>query len=53
MHPEGASNSGCHDLLGNVWEWVYDFASQDEIVSEDKGNVGKTMGHCCFVHLHE
>ena len=45
-HPEGSNISGCHDLIGNVWEWLNDFAHDDEI--DDKNNKGKIIGNCCF-----
>ncbi|MBS0156841.1 MAG: SUMF1/EgtB/PvdO family nonheme iron enzyme [Nitrospira sp.] len=44
------SHSGCHDLIGNVWEWAGDF--EDPILAKEKtgrcGNVGKILGNCCF-----
>lgn len=46
IHPNGSNNNGVHDLIGNIWEWVEDFAKDHEI--DDKGNKGKIMGNCCF-----
>lgn len=48
-HPKGATQSGCHDLIGNVWEWVHDFVPDDELrKEEDPNNKAKILGNCSF-----
>lgn len=49
-YPKSVSHAGCHDLIGNVWEWAHDF--EDPKVAKEtsgrSGNVGKILGNCCF-----
>jgi len=48
-YPEGASYIGCHDLIGNIWEWTSDFESnQSTAEKSEEGNIAKIMGNCCF-----
>lgn len=49
-YPEGASYIGCHELIGNIWEWVLDFEEMQHQgeTPDDIGNVAKIMGNCCF-----
>jgi len=48
-YPEGSSWVGCHDMVGNVWEWLNNF--NDFIISDedpDKYSITKIIGGCVY-----
>ncbi|MFH1033978.1 MAG: SUMF1/EgtB/PvdO family nonheme iron enzyme [Pseudomonadota bacterium] len=61
-YPKGATKNNCHDLIGNVWEWVQDFLNEkerEEMISNCKNaneleelkhpsNCAKIVGGCSF-----
>lgn len=46
----GVSHVGCHDMFGNVWEWLNDLLDSDiaKTETDDPYNIAKIAGHCCF-----